>query len=302
MLKEELSLQKKAQDNDRAIESFRLAAQLDRSSGQRRSSRGLVPGSGGGPRNHGNVGRRRGDRAVADSINGGDGKEDDDDDDDDDAVVDTGGPITIQYVTVDPFLIDQLPSVPSTRSEVESSREYLHEKVFAPWYQEYSKQLDWSSSGPKIGTFTNGSFPPYLGTVSMSSPPNRTTGGIAGGSARPLLWEIRPEYIVPALRWVLRGLVHSGHITALDPLTSDSWQSGVIMTNDVYRCNNSTIDEFGSGPFDIFEANKKTARRKGDGDGDSDDEEEEVEMSEYERQRADRVARNAERLKMLGLG
>lgn len=175
--------------------------------------------------------------------------------------------------------VDLLPDTPSNRFAVEAAQEYLHEKVYAKWYQQHWKELSWKSSN--VGVYANGSFPPYLGTVTPC----------ASLSDESSAWEIRSEYVVAAIRWVIRGLVHSGHLTALDRLSVESLTSGVIMTNDVYT--------FSSEPFDVVEVQRKNRKRSEDGDESS---EEDIELSEYEKLRASRVARNAERLKMLGLG
>jgi hypothetical protein len=128
--------------------------------------------------------------------------------------------------------------------------------------------------------FANTSFPPYLGRVVPAT--------LDGVGTR---WEIRSEYVVPALRWVIRGLVQSGHLAELEPLTTEApLTSGVIMTNDVY------YDDPASHPFDLLEI-----RRKKKGEGADESSEDEIELSEYEKLRAERVSRNAERLRSLGL-
>jgi len=134
--------------------------------------------------------------------------------------------------------------------------------------------------------YSANSFPPYLGRV------------IAPNSKEHVLWEIRTPFIVPAIRWVLRGLIESGHLSPLEPMTPDSTlSSGVIMTNDVYYCDSRLP------PFEVLDSKELQRRKRASTTNaqQNSDDDDDVEMSEYERMRAERVARNAERLKALGL-
>ncbi|KAI2490556.1 bromodomain-containing protein [Fragilaria crotonensis] len=190
-------------------------------------------------------------------------------------------------VSVIYHLLHDLPQVSQTtnapapratsRGGIEGLLEQLHEAYYAKLYQQFSKLLN-SASGN--GMFANASFPPYLGRVVPAT--------LDGVGTR---WEIRSEYVVPALRWVIRGLVQSGHLAELEPLTTEApLTSGVIMTNDVY------YHDPASRPFDLLEI-----RRKKKGEGADESSEDEIELSEYEKLRAERVSRNAERLRSLGL-
>eukprot|EP00543_Licmophora_paradoxa_P005523 CAMPEP_0202442058 /NCGR_PEP_ID=MMETSP1360-20130828/1543_1 /ASSEMBLY_ACC=CAM_ASM_000848 /TAXON_ID=515479 /ORGANISM="Licmophora paradoxa, Strain CCMP2313" /LENGTH=872 /DNA_ID=CAMNT_0049057301 /DNA_START=30 /DNA_END=2648 /DNA_ORIENTATION=- len=171
-------------------------------------------------------------------------------------------------------------NIPITnRVELESFFEHQHESVYAKLYQKYSKKL---SSKFSLGVYEKNSFPPYLGRLVPTG----------GPTASDSTWEIREDYVVAAVRWVLRGLIGSGHLAALEPLSLDApLSSGVIMANDIYYFN-PTLK-----PFDQLELRRK----KKDAEGGGDSSEEEIELSEYEKLRKDRVARNQERLKMLGL-
>ena len=71
---------------------------------------------------------------------------------------------------------------------------------------------------------------------------------------------------------------------------------GVIIPNHVY-CYDSTLKPFEQ--LDVKELQREKRANQGAGASESEDE---VELSEYEKLRAERVARNNERLKMLGLG
>jgi len=176
---------------------------------------------------------------------------------------------------------------PRNRYEIERERERLHDDHYAKLYQLYSSSVVLNHDGDEAwGMYANGSFPPYMGRVIA---PYNDSGFTT--------WEIRNPFIVPAVRWVIRGLIESGHLTAVEPVTADAFlSSGVVVTNDIYYWDASLQ------PFEVLDL-KGLQRRKRAGataaqeDSDSDD----VEMSAYERMRAERVARNAERLKLLGL-
>ena len=142
-----------------------------------------------------------------------------------------------------------------------------------------------------------GSFPPYLGRVVPSD----------DDADGPVAWEIREPYLVPALRWVLRGLVKSGHLAEVDGSLSDglsddapaqkSFAAGVVVPSHEYYCCGGA-----RAPYDVLDEREILRRRRQDAAAaESEESEEEVELSAYEQMRAERVARNAERLKALGL-
>jgi len=177
---------------------------------------------------------------------------------------------------------------PRNRFEVEVVRERLHEEYFAKVYQKFSSSIapsDEAEKGGQVGSFTEGCFPPFLGKVTPSAP--STFKG-------DVVWEIGPANVLPALRWVLRGLILSGHLSEVEPMVSDSLQSGAVLPNNAYYINPA------SEPFDVLHT-KEMQRRKRAEQEESEESEDEVEMSEYEKRRAERVARNADRLKLLGL-
>jgi hypothetical protein len=179
---------------------------------------------------------------------------------------------------------------PSTRLELEMERERMHEQVYAKLYQKYANLLVSSTrddltkrrGSQTFGLYTNGSFPPFLGRVVPLS------------GWTDVSWEIRAPFVIPALRWILRGLIHSGHVTAVEPLDTSA-NSGVVMTNDIYFYDAKLQ------PFDELDL-KELQRRKRVDKAEEAESEDEIELSEYEKLRAERVARNAERLKALGLG
>jgi hypothetical protein len=198
-----------------------------------------------------------------------------------------------------------LSSIPSSRLDLEVLLEKRHEEHYAKLYRNFESELvssplvsggneddsDESQEQNRFALYSSGSFPPYLGRVV----PSKNQHGFT--------WEIRPPFAVPALRWVIRGLVVSGHLTAIEPMFGGSGgssnhdtSSGVILSNDVYYWNPETCR-----PFEVLDTRVlQRKKRAGKSDGD-DSSEDEVEMSEYEKLRAERVARNAERLKALGL-
>lgn len=175
-------------------------------------------------------------------------------------------------------LFDAEDTLPSSRLEVEHTCEKLHENLFAELYRSYSKEFLYDSD---IGRYADDSFPPYLGRIV----PLNDQGDVS--------WEIRSPYLGPALRWVLRGLIQSGHLGEIEPLSMDSMLSGAVIPNNVYFIGETQ-------PYDVIDA-RELQRRKRAGQDDGDTLEEEVALSEYERLRAERVARNADRLKALGL-
>jgi hypothetical protein len=183
----------------------------------------------------------------------------------------------------------ELP-IPTNRTEVEMVRERIHEEYFAKTFRDVGQAGLPEFFGSEednmlgVGMFENDSFPPYLGSMIPSSDEDG-------------LWEIRASCIVPALRWVIRGLVASEHLGTVDPLDDDNQRSGVVLANNVYYFDDTLT------PFDVVDQ-KEFSRRKKAKQGDSATNEEEddaMELSEYEKLRAERVARNADRLKALGL-
>lgn len=196
-----------------------------------------------------------------------------------------------------------IPTVCRSRLGAEGVQETIHERFYARLYRDHSPNALILDSG--VGKYVNGSFPPYLGRVLPVS-----GAGEEGGAT---LWEIREQYLVPALRWVLRGLVRSGHLEEMDGSLSEgiledaparaSFGAGVVVPSHEYYYNRGGTSSSFS-PFDVLDEKEILRRRRQDaaagasGDISS---EEEVELSAYEQMRAARVARNAERLKALGL-
>ena len=183
-----------------------------------------------------------------------------------------------------------LSAISSTRLDVEVLQEKRHEEYDAKMYQKYEKDLSSPFGNDGFGVYSSGSFPPYLGRVIPSK--NRY------GSS----WEVRPTFAVPALRWVIRGLINSGHLTATEPMSSggagasnNDTSAGMIVTNDIYYWDPEST------PFQILDTRVLQRKKRAGGKFDDESSEDEVEVSEYEKLRAERVARNTERLKTLGL-
>ena len=208
-----------------------------------------------------------------------------------------------------------------SREEIEAALESVHESKFAQLYYKYfggdlisdagfvdmSKPTPVSTVGGALGLCADQSFPPYLGRIVPTS--TGVSKSLDGARGIPIdgtnvVWEIREPYASAAIRWVVRGLIKSGHLAEIEAMdgryvpnsnTYDERSGAVIANNAYYKDPTAT-------PFDVLDIKemmrKKRAEQRGEEEESS---EEEVEMSEYEQMRAARVARNQERLKMLGL-
>mmetsp|Transcript_2017 Transcript_2017/g.3131 ORF Transcript_2017/g.3131 Transcript_2017/m.3131 type:complete len:307 (-) Transcript_2017:137-1057(-) len=202
-----------------------------------------------------------------------------------------------------------IPTVCRSRLGAEGVHETIHERFYAKLYRDYSPDALILDSG--VGKYANGSFPPYLGRVIPTTMSTAGGGGLVNDEGA-MIWEIREQYLVPALRWILRGLVHSGHLEEVDGSLSEgvlddapartSFGAGIVVPNHQYYYNDGGMSSLP--PFDVLDEKEILRKRRQDAavgaSGDSSSEEE-VELSAYEQMRADRVARNAERLKALGL-
>merc|ERR1712032_1692335 len=104
-----------------------------------------------------------------------------------------------------------IPTTCRSRLAAEGVQEAIHERFYAKLYHDHSSDafiLDGA-----IGKYENGSFPPYLGNIVPTS--------LSGSRFDCVVWEIREQYLIPALRWVLRGLVKSGHLDEVDGSLSE---------------------------------------------------------------------------------
>ena len=158
---------------------------------------------------------------------------------------------------------------PSTSAIAEGSIE----ENSAGHLQSRSDNISHAPSHPKC--YHKDIFPPYLGRISLA------TGK----------WEIRSHLVLPALRWVLRGMIHSGHLGCEEGTSIPSTNTPLTLSNAYFW------NEYIVRPFDIVEIAKKQHSKVAE----SESEEEEIELSEYEKARMERVARNQERLRQLGL-
>lgn len=196
-----------------------------------------------------------------------------------------------------------ITTVCTSRLGAEGVQETIHELFYAKLYHDHSPNALILESG--FGKYADGSFPPYLGHI-VPTPPASSNNSEQGHN-ESITWEVREQYLIPALRWILRGLVRSGHLAEVDgslsdgilddaPARSSSFSAGVVVPSHEYYCNESA-------PYDVLDEKeilrkRRTAANNAESDGSS---EEEVELSAYEQMRAERVKRNAERLKALGL-
>uniref|UniRef100_A0A7S1B6X6 Uncharacterized protein n=1 Tax=Corethron hystrix TaxID=216773 RepID=A0A7S1B6X6_9STRA len=159
------------------------------------------------------------------------------------------------------------------RVETEAILERSHAEMeveYRCWISNYHGE-DISGSVP----FHNG-FPPYLG---------RLCGGF---------WQIRTPFASSAIRWITRGLLHSGHLSEVEKIATSSPGGGSVMVANAYMKSEHL--------FDCVQRPVVSRAKKKEVEEEMEEEQEKIELSEYERMRADRVARNKERLKMLGLG
>lgn len=190
-----------------------------------------------------------------------------------------------------------IPTVCRSRLGAEGIQEMIHESFFAQLYRKQLPNILLEVNG--IGTYANGSFPPYLGRVLPSSSSD-------GEDGDAIVWEIREQYLIPALRWVLRGLVWSGHLNEVDYSLSEGvledapsrshYGAGTVTPSHEYYYNQTFA------PFDVLDEKEiMRKRRQGAAADAAPPPEIAAELSEYEQMRAARVARNAERLKALGL-
>lgn len=199
-----------------------------------------------------------------------------------------------------------IPTICRSRLGAEGVQETIHELFYAKLYREHSPNAFILDSG--LGKYVDGSFPPYLGRVIPATPPTSTDDDDDDDDAAAIVWEIREQYLIPALRWVLRGLVRSGHLAEVDGTLSEgilddapartSFGAGIVVPSHEYYYNEGCFP-----PFDVLDEKEILRKRRlaAAAAADSSSSEDEVEMSEYEKMRAARVARNAERLKALGL-
>ena len=181
-----------------------------------------------------------------------------------------------------------IPTVCRSRLGAEGVQEMIHECFYAKLYREQLPNALLVESG--IGKF---------GRVLPSSPSD-------GEGEDAIVWEIREQFLIPALRWVLRGLVRSGHLDEVDYSLSEGvlddaptrtyFGAGIVTPSHEYYYNQTFS------PFDVLDEKEIMRKRRQGATADAaPPTQEAVELSEYEQMRAARVARNAERLKALGL-
>lgn len=207
-------------------------------------------------------------------------------DTDEDGHLNSGAATTLEFFTPGGDLWNEEQECPKSRLQVELVREKLHETMFTKLYYENVGSLV-SNNEAGIGRFADGSFPPYLGRVVPLHAP--------GDQSVETVWEIRSPYVIAALRWVIRGLIHSDHLSQVENMTTDNLNSGVVLANHVYYWDSSLE------PYEVLDQKELQRRKRANQEGGDPESEDDIELSEYEKMRQARVARNAERLKALGL-
>ena len=167
--------------------------------------------------------------------------------DSDEKASNLAGPANVEYFS---SCCLEWKELPGNRREVEVAREQLHETNFAKLYQAVGENLISVSGdgGCTIGQFWDGSFPPFLGRVV-------TVQSASFAPSDKVSWEIREECMVAALRWVIRGLIQSEHLTQFGPRETLS-DLGVIVPNHIYYIDESEV------PFDILDV-KELTRQNG---------------------------------------
>jgi len=187
------------------------------------------------------------------------------------------------------------------RKGVEEIREKLHESFYAKFFHKNAfkwQGRDVEDSKSEVGLFADNTFPPYLGSIFQGR------------------WEIRTPYIAPALRWIIRGLIKSGHLVEMNPMMISSGGNSVATMNGVLNDSSALEEKNGTvvisnlyfwnnklRPYDVVDIKRPKIKSKAEKmEEDERKKDSERELSEYEQDRARRIARNQEKLRMLGLG
>jgi len=195
-----------------------------------------------------------------------------------------------------------------SRVHVESIRETLHDEYFARLYYKYfatnhSSPVSATTfhygegdiHGLGYGMYTDNSFPPFLGRIiPVGFSPSQLDGC-------DLKWEIRQPFILPALGWVLRGLVQSGHLSEIEPLSSGLSENNIQVNDGVLLINHAYYTSNSMKPYDLIDVKEILRRKKADNTVVQEHIRPDVHLSDYEKARLERVERNKERLRMLGL-
>ena len=180
--------------------------------------------------------------------------------------------------------------VASDRVEVEKKKEQRDEEYYAKlYYKQFVESSSKDTSLVEPNMFANSSFPPYLGRVVPTGCTDNDEECLQVGPG--LKWEIRSAFVMPALQWIMRGLIHSGHLSKLSS------------SDELYVVNHAYYYDAHVPLFDVLDVKEiqKQQRQQRNNEQEEEEEEEEVELSAYEKMRAERVQRNKERLKALGL-
>ena len=135
------------------------------------------------------------------------------------------------------------------------------------------------------------SWPPYLGRISEGD-----NGGI--------VWEIRRQCIVPAIRHILRGLIQSNHIFEVESISQSKNSSGggtICVANCYVPGVPYSVLSSGGGRGRGRKKKGEGGNYENNGNDKEEEEEEEEELTDYEKARLERVERNHKYLQSLGL-
>ena len=93
-------------------------------------------------------------------------------------------------------------------------REQRHEEYYAKlYYKQFVESSSKDTSLVELNIFANSSFPPYLGRVVPTGCNDSNEECLQVGPG--LKWEICSAFVMPALQWIMRRLIHSGHLANL---------------------------------------------------------------------------------------
>lgn len=194
--------------------------------------------------------------------------------------------IDIQYVSRKNF-----DTAANDRVEIEAIRENYHKKMVSlnakiqrqrrlkASIKEREREENDTEKGAqreKKDPIDNMILPPWLGSIVDGK-----------------YWEIRKPFLIPAIRWVVRGLIASGHCDPSEDFTGGQFSGAVIPSNLYFKGNPWTVEaNLQKQKKQIMEREAKQKRQE---------EEANRELNDYEKARLERIERNNEKLRSLGL-
>ena len=92
--------------------------------------------------------------------------------------------------------------------------------------QEDDDEGDENDTTEPYDPIDNVCLPPWLGTIVDGT-----------------YWEIRKPFIVPAIRWIARGLIASGHCDPSEEFTGGQFSGAIIPSNLYFKNNPWTVEQ-----------------------------------------------------------